>query len=191
MIIFATKNKGKLDEIRKMIPGIVSMTEAGIGIDVIEDGDTYEHNAMKKAEEIMKISGIITLADDSGLEIDFFDKKPGVFTSSFLTTNDRYRERNAKILEMMAETDNRTARFVSVIAMTTPNGERIFTHGYLDGAIAKEPLGEFGFAYDSIFFVKEYGLTLAQMSPELKNKISHRGESISKMAQIMKDMGIL
>lgn len=194
-IIFATKNKGKISEINEIMAGtnfnIISMEDAGINIDVVEDGFTYEENAIKKAVSIMKISNKIVLAEDSGIEIDFLDKKPGVNSSSFLGGNSVYKERNNKIIEMMQNVkgEERSARFVSVIALSTPNGDTLTTRGTLEGHIAYESKGENGFGYDGIFFVKEYNMTTAQMHPSLKNKISHRAKALIKLKDKLLNWG--
>ena len=183
LVIVATKNKGKMEEIRKIVAGAVSMEEVGVDIDVLEDGLTYEENAMKKAEAIMKITGKTVLADDSGIEIDFFGGLPGVNTSTFLTTNEHYKERNRQILGKMAGSENRGAKFVSVLVLIKPDGEKILARGELIGSIADEAKGEFGFAYDSIFYVREYNKTLAEIPLELKNKISHRAKAFEDLLE--------
>lgn len=185
-IIFATKNKGKIKEIQSILGNtfnVVSMEEAGINIDVIEDGDTFEANAIKKAEEIMKISGNIVLADDSGLEIDYLNKAPGVYSARYLGENTPYEIKNNKILELLKDVpkEKRTARFVSVIAAAIPNQKTITTKGTIEGIIGCEIKGENGFGYDPIFFVPEYNMTTAEMSMEDKNKISHRGKALNEM----------
>ena len=183
-IVFATKNKDKLKEIQKIIT-VISMEEAGYHLNIVEDGKTYEENAMKKATTIMKASGFPTLADDSGIEIDFLLKMPGVNSSTFLTTNDNYKDRNQQILKMMARTANRKARFVSVIAFAAPNGTRLYTKGYLEGEIAKEAAGTHGFAYDEIFFLPSLNKTLGQLTLEEKNKISHRSVALREMVKLL------
>lgn len=194
-IIFATKNKGKLAEINEIMAGtnfnVISMEDAGIDIDVVEDGLTYGENAITKAVEIMKISNKLVLADDSGIEIDFLDKKPGVNSAYFLGGNDVYKERNNKILEMMknVKDEDRSARMVSVIALATPSGDILTTRDTLEGYIAYESKGENGFAYDSIFFVKDYNMTNAEMPPSLKNKISHRAKALAKMKDLLINWG--
>jgi XTP/dITP diphosphohydrolase len=164
---------------------IVSMEEAGIHIDVVEDGSTFEENSLKKAVEIMKVSGETVIADDSGLEIDYLDKKPGVLSARFFGEDTPYAEKNNKILDLLKDVpkEKRTARFVCVIAAAFPNGETITTKGIIEGRIAYEPKGENGFGYDPIFYVPEYNMTTAQMESAVKNKISHRGQALEKMKQ--------
>jgi XTP/dITP diphosphohydrolase len=178
-IIFATKNKGKLKEVKAILEGynVMGMEEAGIEIDVIEDGETFEDNAIKKAKEIMLISNKIVLADDSGIEIDYLDKKPGVHSARFLGEDTPYAIKNQKVLEMLesAKKEERTARYVAVIAAAFPDGTVLTERGIMEGEIAQEPKGENGFGYDPIFYIPEYKLTVAEMEPAEKNKISHRG----------------
>lgn len=197
-IIFATKNKGKIKEINAIMSDmnveVVSMEDAGINIDVVEDGNTFEENAIKKAEEIMKVSGIITMADDSGLEIDYLDGAPGVYSARYMGEDTPYSIKNSKILETMKDVkeENRTARFVSVIATAIPNKETITTKGIVEGIIGYEIKGENGFGYDPIFYVPEYNMTTAEMTPELKNSISHRGKALRLMKEeLKKELGDL
>ncbi|MCL1936460.1 MAG: RdgB/HAM1 family non-canonical purine NTP pyrophosphatase [Defluviitaleaceae bacterium] len=187
MLIFATCNEDKLKEIKKIIPECVSMKEAGFYEDIVEDGTTYEQNAVKKAKTVMLASGYATLSDDSGIEIDFFDKKPGVDTANFLFSNKEYKERNKKILELMKNCTNRYAIYVCTICLFLPSGEYFFTTGTLEGEIATTPAGTNGFAYDEIFYIPKLKKTLAQISLNEKNKISHRNEALQKMKIIIND----
>jgi len=186
-IIFATKNEGKLKEIRNIMAdtgfSVISMVEAGIDVDVLEDGVTFEENAVKKAVEIAKLSGKLTLSDDSGLEIDFLGKLPGVDSANYMGRETPYPVRNAYILEQMQSVvgAERSARFVCVIAAAKPNGEFITTRGTIEGVISHEIRGSSGFGYDPIFYLPEHGKTTAEMLPELKNEISHRGKALREM----------
>lgn len=186
-IIFATKNKGKVNEIVAMLEGtkfnVTTMEEAGIEVDVVEDGDTFEANATKKAVEIMKLTGKIALADDSGLEVDALGGKPGIHSARFLGESTPYSEKNGKILEMLDGVENRGARFVSVVAAAFPDGRIILTKGVLEGEIAKKSAGNGGFGYDPIFYLPEYDMTVAEMSMAQKNEISHRGQAFAKMKE--------
>lgn len=190
-IIFATKNKGKIREINAIMTDmgveIISMEEAGITVDVVEDGKTFEENAKKKAVEIMKVSGKITLADDSGLEVDYLEKAPGVYSARYMGEDTPYEIKNNHIislLEGIAE-EKRTARFVSVVAGAFPDG-RVFTaRGTMEGIIGHEIKGSNGFGYDPIFFVPKLGMTTAEMEPEQKNAVSHRGKALRKMKDIL------
>lgn len=186
-LIFATKNEGKMKEIREILSDVPykvqSMSEAGIGIDVIEDGDTFEANALKKATEICQVSKCIVLADDSGLEIDFFDKAPGVYSARYLGKDTPYSEKNAIILDRMKEVPRheRTARFVCAIAVAFPDGTTHVVRETIEGEIGYESKGDNGFGYDPIFFVPEHKMTTSQMPSELKNQLSHRGKALRKM----------
>ncbi len=191
-IIFATKNKGKIREINAILAdmdvNVVSMEDAGIHIDVVEDGTTFEENAMKKAVEIMEASGKITLADDSGLEIDYLDKAPGVYSARFLGEDTPYPEKFKVILEKLKDVpeEKRTARFVSCIAAAFPDGRKLLSYDTVEGRIAYEAKGENGFGYDPIFYVPEKGKHMAELSPEEKNAISHRGKALRKMKELLK-----
>ena len=191
-ILFATKNKGKIKEINAILADmdvkVISMEEAGIDIDVIEDGTTFEENAMKKAVQIMEASGKITLSDDSGLEIDSMDKAPGVYSARFMGEDTPYPERFKAIfakLEGVPE-EKRTARFVSCIAAAFPDGRRLISYDTVEGIIGYEAKGENGFGYDPIFYVPEEGRYMAELSPAEKNAISHRGKALRKMKELLK-----
>ncbi len=186
-IIFATKNKGKIREINAIMADmgvkILSMEEAGITIDVVEDGETFEENAKKKAVEIMKACGKITLADDSGLEVDYLEKAPGVYSARYLGEDTPYEVKNNHILSLLdgVAEEKRRARFVSVIAAAFPDGRVLTARGTIEGIIGHERKGNNGFGYDPIFFVPEFGMTTAEMTPEQKNEVSHRGKALRKM----------
>lgn len=186
-IIFATKNQGKLKEIKQIMQDtnfeIISMSEAGINIEIEETGTTFEENSIIKATAVMKESGLPALADDSGLEIDYLDKAPGVYSSRYMGEDTPYDIKNNRILELLKDVskDQRTARFVSVIAAVFPDNTTITTKGTIEGIIGYKQAGENGFGYDPIFFVPEYNMTTAQMSIEQKNEISHRGKALKLM----------
>lgn len=189
-IIFATKNKGKIKEIKNILGdkfNIKSIEEVGIFDDILEDGNTFEENAIKKATEIMKKTGEIVLADDSGLEIDFLNKAPGVYSSRYMGENTPYEIKNKKILELLKDVKkgDRTARFVSVIAMAMPNEKPIIATGILEGTIAYEMSGENGFGYDPIFYIPHLKKTSAELSLKEKNEISHRGKALYEMKIIL------
>lgn len=191
-IIFATKNQGKIKEINAILADmdieVKSMEDAGITIDVVEDGTTFEANAMKKAVEVMELSGKITLSDDSGIEIDAMDKAPGVYSARFMGEETPYPVRFAAIFEKLAtvEEEDRTARFVSCIAAAFPDGRRLMSYDTVEGLIGKEAKGDHGFGYDPIFYVPEKGKYMAELSPEEKNAISHRGKALRKMKELLK-----
>lgn len=191
-IIFATKNKGKIVEINEIMKElnlqILSLVEAAIDIEIIENGSTFEENAIIKVKEIMKITNDIVMADDSGLEIDYLNGAPGVHSSRFEGENTPYDIKNNKILDMLkgVAEEERTARFVCVIAAGFPDGQIITTKGVIEGIIGYEIKGENGFGYDPIFYVPEYKMTTAQMSSQLKNQISHRAKALNKMKELLK-----
>ena len=191
-IIFATKNKGKIKEINAILAdmdvNVISMEDAGITIDVVEDGTTFEENSMKKAVQIMEVSGKITLADDSGLEIDYMDKAPGVYSARFMGEDTPYPERFKAIFEKLdgVPEEKRTARFVSCIAAAFPDGRRLTSYDTVEGIIGYEVKGENGFGYDPIFYVLEKGRYMAELSAEEKNAISHRGKALGKMKELLK-----
>ena len=188
-IIFATGNQHKMKEIREILGDIgleiVSMKEAGIEADIVEDGKTFEENAMIKATEIAKLCDDIVLADDSGLEIDYLDQAPGIMSARFMGEDTSYDIKNQALIDKLegVPKEKRTARFVCAIAAVLPSGKQIVTRGTIEGMIGYEIAGENGFGYDPIFYVEEYGCTTAQLSPEEKNKVSHRGNALMAMKE--------
>ena len=183
-IIFATGNENKMKEIRMILGDldyeIVSMKEAGISADIEEDGKTFEENAIIKATAISKLSGCLVLADDSGLEVDYMDKMPGIYSARWMGEDTSYRIKNKAIIDKLegVPDEKRTARFVCAIAAAFPDGRVITKRGTIEGIIGYEERGENGFGYDPIFFLPEYGKTTAELSPEEKNQISHRGRAL-------------
>ena len=183
-IIFATSNEGKMREIRAIMEDsgyeVVSLKEAGISIDVEENGTTFEENAIIKASTIAKATGELVLADDSGLEVDYMDKAPGVYSARFLGADTDYVIKNNYILEKLqgVPKEERSARFVCVIALSYPDGTCITRRGTIEGYIGYEIRGENGFGYDPIFMVDEYNKTTAELSMEEKNQISHRAKAL-------------
>lgn len=191
-IIFATGNQAKMKEIRMILADlgmpILSMKEAGIDIDVVEDGTTFEENALIKATEIAKhTENCIVLADDSGLEIDYLNKEPGIYSARYAGVDTSYDIKNNLLLDRLAGVpdEKRTARFVCAIAAAFPDGTTEVVRGTIEGIIGHEIIGENGFGYDPIFYLPQYGLTTAQLSPELKNDLSHRGNALRAMRVIM------
>ena len=193
-IIFATGNEHKMTEIRAILSDlgveILSQKEAGIKADVIEDGMTFEENAMIKATEIAKIAHempeyahAVVLADDSGLEIDYLNKEPGVYSARYMGHDTSYDIKNQAIIDRLAgvEDKDRTARFVCAMAAVFPDGRHFTTRGTMEGIIAHEIKGANGFGYDPIVYLPQYGKTSAELTPEEKNKISHRGEALEKL----------
>lgn len=192
-IIFATGNQGKVREIKQIMEDmdaeIVSMKEAGIDIDIEENGTTFEENALIKARAIAKEANTLVLADDSGLEIDYLDKAPGVLSARYMGEDTPYSVKNQHILDLLKEVrgEARSARFVCSIAAVFPDGREFTTYATIEGEIAQKSAGENGFGYDPIFFVPEFGKTTAELSPEEKNKISHRGKALTMMKEILKN----
>lgn len=188
-LIFATGNEGKMKEIRMILGDldyeILSMKEAGIDVDIVEDGKTFEENAIIKATEISKIANCVVLADDSGLEVDAMDKMPGIYSARYLGEDTPYSIKNQTIMDNLAglPDEKRTARFVCAIAAAFPDGRVVTKRGTIEGIIGYEERGENGFGYDPIFFVPEYGKTTAELSPEEKNKISHRGKALEMIKE--------
>ena len=190
-IIFATGNEHKMIEIRAILSDlgaeILSQKEAGIKADVVEDGATFEENAMIKATEIAKIANqmpeykkAVVLADDSGLEIDYLNKEPGIYSARYMGEDTSYHIKNANLISRLegVPDEKRTARFVCAIAAVLPNGEVLHSEGTIEGIIGYEEQGENGFGYDPIFYLPQYGCTTAQLEPDVKNELSHRGKAL-------------
>ncbi len=190
-LIFATGNQDKMREIREILGDkdyeILSMKEAGIDLDIVEDGSTFEENAMIKAKAVMEVTGALTLADDSGLEIDAFGGGPGIYSARYLGTDTSYIEKNKVILEKLKNIpeEKRTARFVCAIAAAFPNGQTLTTRGTMEGIIGYEAKGENGFGYDPIFYLPQLEKYSAELSRDEKNSLSHRGEALRKMKEIL------
>lgn len=196
-LIFATGNQGKMREIREIlgdcIPEILSMKEAGIDVDIIEDGKTFEENALIKARAVSKAGNIMAMADDSGLVVDCMDGAPGIYSARFMGEDTSYDIKNNYIIEqaMKVPPEERTARFVCAIACVMPDGREWVVRGTVEGVINDRQAGENGFGYDPIFLVPELGVTTAQLPPEEKNAISHRGRALRAMRSLLKQEGIL
>ncbi|MDE7299883.1 MAG: XTP/dITP diphosphatase [Lachnospiraceae bacterium] len=188
-IIFATGNAGKLKEIREIMKDtgfeVLSMKEAGLALDIGENGATFEENALIKARAVCAAAGEIALADDSGLEVDYMDRAPGVYSARFLGEDTSYEIKNQYILDKLAGVpdEERSARFVCAIAAVFPGGREEIRTAAIEGRIAYEPAGENGFGYDPIFYVPEYGCTTAQLTMEQKNEISHRAKALNRMKE--------
>lgn len=196
MIIFATGNEGKMKEVRMILKDlnqdIKSLKEINLDVDIVEDGKTFEENAMIKAKTIMKLTNEIVLADDSGLEVDYLDKAPGVYSARYLGEDTSYKIKNQFIIDRLknATGTQRSARFVCVIACAMPDGTILTTKATIEGMIGYEEKGENGFGYDPIFIVPEYNCTTAELSPEQKNRISHRGKALQAMKLKLQERGI-
>ena len=191
-IIFATGNQDKMKEIR-MIPAdldaeILSMKEAGISADIVEDGSTFEENAMIKAKAVAQYTDAIVLADDSGLEIDYLNKEPGIYSARYMGEDTSYTVKNRNLLDRLegVPKEQRTARFVCAVAAVLPDKETAVVRGTIEGYIGYEPQGENGFGYDPIFYVDEYNCSTASLPPEKKNEMSHRGKALRAIRELLR-----
>lgn len=198
-LIFATGNENKMTEIRMILADlkmeVLSQKEAGIKADVIENGSTFEENAAIKATEVARIAAsmpgyedAVIMADDSGLEIDRLNKEPGIYSARYMGEDTSYDIKNRALIDRLegVPDEERTARFVCAIAAVFPDGSCEVVRGTMEGRIGYEIAGENGFGYDPIFYLPEYGCTSAQLSPEKKNELSHRGEGLRKIREILK-----
>jgi len=192
-IIFATGNQGKMVEIRSILSDltveILSMKEAGIEVDIEENGGTFEENAIIKARAIAaavsKEDDVVVLADDSGLEVDYLNKEPGIYSARYLGEDTSYEVKNQNIIQRLegVPKEQRSARFVCAIAAVFASGETLVTRGTIEGYIGFKPAGVNGFGYDPIFYVDEYHCSTAELPAELKNKLSHRGKALRAMRE--------
>ena len=196
-IIFATGNAGKMREIRMILSGltisgepveILSMKEAGIETDIVEDGSSFAENAQIKAKAAAECApGAIVLADDSGLEIDYLNKEPGIYSARYLGEDTPYSVKNQNLIDRLAGVpdEKRTARFVCAIACVLPDGKVLHSEAVIEGRIGYEEKGQNGFGYDPIFQVPEYGKSTAELTEEEKNSISHRGKALRAMRELL------
>lgn len=197
-IIFATGNENKMKEIREILSDcgleIVSMKEAAIEVDVVEDGNTFEENACKKVTEIAKLApNDVILADDSGLEIDYLNKEPGIYSARYLGEDTSYDVKNQQLLYRLngVEKEHRSARFVCAIAAQVPGIGVLTTRGTIEGYIGWKMAGTNGFGYDPIFYVDNYGCSTAELTMEQKNALSHRGNALRAMKEELIKRGAL
>jgi len=187
--IVASKNKGKLKEIQEILRDfpfeVLSMQDVGINEDIEEYGTTFEDNALIKARGVQKKTGGIVMADDSGLEVDYLNGAPGIYSSRFAGEGASDEDRNNKLLSLLEGVpfEKRKARFVCAIAVVLPDGEEFTVRGICDGYIGFKPEGRNGFGYDPLFYLPEYNMTTAQMEPEEKHKVSHRGKALKLMVE--------
>ena len=189
--ILASQNQHKLVEMQNILSAhgveVVLQSELGLHVEVEETGTTFAENAIIKARTVMEATGCLTLADDSGLEIDFLNKEPGVLSARYMGENTSYRIKNQILLDRLhgVPAAVRSARFVCAIAAAFPDGRIETRQATIEGRIADEPAGENGFGYDPIFYVPELGKTTAQLSEEEKNAISHRGKALRMIKEIL------
>lgn len=194
-IVFATGNADKMKEIRMILEDtgmeIVSMKEAGIRVDVEEDGTTYEENALIKARAVAQYTDAIVLADDSGLEIDYLNKEPGIWSARYMGEDTSYRIKNKNLIDRLegVPDEQRTARFVCAIAAVLPDKTELAVRGCIEGRIDYEEKGSHGFGYDPIFYVPAFGKTTAELTEEEKNQVSHRGNALRLMKEELKKLG--
>jgi len=186
-LLIATNNQGKVKEIKAIFKDVyddvISLKDAGIELNTIEDGDTFEANAHKKAKEGFEASGMDTLADDSGLCVDYLNGAPGIYSARFAGEDATDADNNKKLAHLMdgVPDEQRAARFVCTMCLIQTDGKEIAVRGEFEGKIAKKPIGTNGFGYDPYFFVPEYNKNLAELPPEIKNKISHRSTALSAL----------
>lgn len=196
-MIFATGNENKMKEIREILGElpleILSMKEAGVSADIVEDGKTFEENALIKARAICKLAGEMVLADDSGLEIDYLNKEPGIYSARYMGEDTSYHIKNQSLIDRLegVPDEKRTARFVCAIAAVFPDGKELVVRGTVEGIIGYEEKGENGFGYDPIFYLPERGCTTAELPPEEKNSISHRGNALRMMKELLEKENLL
>lgn len=196
-LIFATGNEHKMIEIREILGElpveILSMKEAGIEADIVENGNTFEENALIKAKEVCKLAEEMVLADDSGLEIDYLNGEPGIYSARYMGEDTSYRIKNQNLIDRLAGVpdEKRTARFVCAIAAAFPDGRSFVVRGTIEGMIGYEERGENGFGYDPIFYLPERGVSTAELPHEEKNSISHRGNALRKMKELLEKEALL
>ncbi len=191
-MIFATGNAGKMKEIRRIMADtgmeILSMKEAGIWPDIQEDGGTYEENALIKARAVAALTDTLVLADDSGLEVDWLDREPGIHSARYMGEDTPYSVKNADIIARLegVPEEKRTARFVCAIAAVFPDGRELTVRAAIEGRIGYEERGGNGFGYDPIFYVPELHKTTAELTEDEKNQVSHRGRALRLMKEELK-----
>ncbi|NLB78327.1 MAG: RdgB/HAM1 family non-canonical purine NTP pyrophosphatase [Clostridiaceae bacterium] len=193
-LIIATKNNGKVNEIKSLLSGyeyeVLSLKEAGIDIEIEENGDSFEENSLIKAMAVHKITGEMVVADDSGLEVDFLNGAPGIYSARFLNNvSDKQKYEGVLALMEGIPDEYRSARFKCAVSLVTDTSSKTFT-GNLEGKIAYKAIGENGFGYDPVFYIPEYNQTMAQIDLEIKNSISHRARAFKQLADTLKNWRI-
>lgn len=194
-VLFATGNEGKMREIRSILADtgaeVLSMKEAGISVDIVEDGATFEENALIKARAVaaaLTKADCVVLADDSGLVIDALGGEPGIYSARYMGEDTSYEEKNTNLVGRLegVPDEKRSARFVCAIAAVMPDGREFQVQAAIEGRIGYEQKGEGGFGYDPIFYVPEFGKTTAEMTAEEKNRVSHRGKALEQMKEVLR-----
>ncbi|HIV16752.1 MAG TPA: RdgB/HAM1 family non-canonical purine NTP pyrophosphatase [Candidatus Alectryocaccobium stercorigallinarum] len=195
-IVFATGNEGKMKEVRQILSDldmpVISMKETGVISEPEETGNSFEENAVIKAKALvtkLDDKDVIVMADDSGLEVDALNGEPGIYSARYMGEDTPYSVKNQNIIDRLegVEPEKRTARFVAAIAAVLPDGTALTTRGTIEGKIGYEERGENGFGYDPIFYLPDMSLSTAQLRPEEKNKISHRGKALELMKIKLKE----
>ena len=190
-LIIASNNAHKLTEMKAILSpffdDVQSMREAGIEHETVEDGTTFMENAVKKARELAEISGHAAIADDSGICVDALDGAPGIYSARFSGVHGDDKANNRLLLEKLQGVENRAAHYTCAIALCWPDGKMLTAEDYFYGEIGQEEKGTNGFGYDPLFFLPEYGCTSAQISPEEKNTISHRGKALRKLVKLLEE----
>ncbi len=191
-LIIASNNEHKLKEIRAILGGhfeqIQSLREAGIEHETVEDGTTFAQNAEKKAREIAELTGCCALADDSGICVDALGGAPGLYSARFAGRHGDDEANNALLLEKLKGVKDRGAHYCCAMALVWPDGRILETEGRFYGQIAEKPVGEGGFGYDPLFYLPEYGVTVAQLGTEVKNRISHRYIALTRLLEKLDQM---
>jgi len=190
-LLIATRNRGKKREYARLLEGLevelIALDDLGVTKTIKEDGASYTENALLKARGYAAATGLLTLADDSGLEVDALDGAPGVLTARYAGEGATDEHHYLLLLEQLKDVphEHRTARFRCVVALAWPDGRVEITEGVCEGRITREPRGEHGFGYDPVFYVPEYGCTMAELPPEIKNRISHRARAATVASEIL------
>ncbi len=191
-VVFATSNEHKLTEVREILSGsgieVLSLKDVNVSMDEVEEtGKSFKENAIIKAKYVAEKAGMAALADDSGLEVDYINKEPGIYSARYMGEDTSYTIKNNNIIERLkdAKEGERSARFVCAIAAVFPDGRILDTQGTMEGEIAHEIRGENGFGYDPILYLPELKKTSAELSPEEKNAISHRGKALRSMKEML------
>lgn len=186
-VVLATCNEGKVREFSGLLRGVfgrvISLRDLDNAPEVVEDGETFRDNALKKARDIAEYSGMPALADDSGLEVDALGGRPGVYSARYAGENATDTDNVIKLLAEMEDRENRKARFVCCLALVFPGGREIVVRGTCEGVISPEPRGEGGFGYDPVFYLPQFKETMAEIEPALKNTISHRARAAEKLIE--------